>query len=363
MIEDDGVGPLDRAVTELCLRSLGLRGLGPIRRLPTGPGHRRRTVLRVSVPAETFAGVVLKYAIDPTEDEARSLFWEHGVTHTLHTIASLDKTSALGSPLPVPLAPQALDRRIEVPSVREKPFRVVVSARRYVEPGPDPLTARGIGQLIARLHLLGAHPAALNLLPTRPTTTLGGLDAELFARTVTTPGHPFRTQRAVFAALFSSLRRRVNQALELDQRPLLTHRDLHPLNCVPTAGGPVALDWAEAGWGTRAEDFAWLHLAVSRYGAPRRVLVEALAGYEEVLPRRTPTWEQVKAVGQVRELVCLAFSIMNAGLDPAHLREAHVELPILNDPDALTPRWTALFNPGIFQHPVFGAPVAQTQAS
>ncbi len=363
MNEETGIGSLERAISELSLRSLGLRGAGRIRRLPTGPGHRRRAVLRVPIAAEAFAGVVLKYAVDPTEDEAQSLFWEHGVGHTLYAIAALDRRSTVGSPLPTPLSMQALDRWLEVPSVRKSPFRVVVSVRQYVEPGPDPLNARAIGQLIARLHLLGAHPAALNLLPTRPANSLAGLDAEVFARTVATPGHPFRAQRTVFTTLFTALRHRMARARALDPRPLLIHRDLHPLNCVSSAAGPVALDWAEAGWGTRAEDFAWLHLAVTRYGAPRRVLLEALAGYEEILPRMTPTWEQVKAAGQVRELVCLAFSIMNAGHSPAHLREAHIELPILLDPDALTPQWTALFNPGIFRHPVFGESAAGRHAS
>jgi hypothetical protein len=356
MIEDAGIGPLERVVAELSLRSLGLRGAGPLVRLPSGPGHRRRRMLRV--PVQSRKDVVLKYAVDPTEDEEQSLFWEHQVTSTLHSIAA-----SPSCPLPSPLVPHPLDHLVEIPSVRKNPFRMVVSARQYVEPGPDPLTARAIGQLIARLHILGTHPSALSLLPTHPTNTLCGLDAEIFARTVAAPGHPFRTQQSVFTALFTVLQRRVTRALELDPHPLLAHRDLHPLNCVPSATGPVALDWAEAGWGSRAEDFAWLHLAVARYGAPRRVLLEAMAGYEEILPRLTPTWAQVKAAGQVRELVCLAFSIMNAGLDPAHLREAQIGLPILHDPDARTPRWTALFNPGIFRHPVFGESVMRTQVS
>jgi Ser/Thr protein kinase RdoA (MazF antagonist) len=152
-----------------------------------------------------------------------------------------------------------------------------------------------------------------------------------------------------------ALRERVIRAVDADPVPLLVHRDLHPLNIVAGPHGPVALDWAEAGWGNRSDDFAWLHVAVTRFGAPLSVLEEARAGYEDVAPGRCPSIEQIRAAGRVRELICLAFSIQNAALSPDHRHEAQIELPILDDPDATTPPWTPLFNRAAFTHPPLGS--------
>ncbi|MBT0769493.1 aminoglycoside phosphotransferase family protein [Kineosporia sp. J2-2] len=355
---------LRTAVVARTLYLLRLHLNGEVTELPAGPGHRARTVLRV--PVLTAAGgtafVVIKFAIAPGEAAERSLEWEHEVTLALYEIARHQvKQGALPyNPIPEPLAERLLRYHLVdrfVPGAGG-PVRVVVSARHFVEPSGTPFTARALGRLIAHQHVLGATDQALRLLATRPTNLLCGLDARRFAQALSLPGHPFQARTTTVRALLTALRERAVQAVEAGPEPLLVHRDMHPLNCVPGPAGPVSLDWAEAGWGGRADDFAWLHLAVARHGAPARVLDQALAGYAEVLPGRAPTPEQVRATGRLRELVCLAFSVMHADRSPAHLHEALRELPVLADPDAPTPRWSALYNPEIFEHPLF-APSTQ----
>jgi aminoglycoside phosphotransferase (APT) family kinase protein len=70
----------------------------------------------------------------------------------------------------------------------------------------------------------------------------------------------------------------------------LLHRDLHPLNVIITAGGPMVIDWANAARGAPAYDAAdvWIVLAcaepplnaVERMLAPvaRRILLRAFLG-------------------------------------------------------------------------------------
>ncbi|GAB3282159.1 phosphotransferase family protein [Kineosporia babensis] len=341
------------AVLGRSLYLLGLRPRGAGRILPTGPGHRHRTVLSAPVfetdgrPGE----IVLKFCLSPTPAEEANLRWEHQVTVALHGIADvcLARDAISYNPIPETL----LDVPLEFPLNGES---VVVSVRRFVPDVFEPLTARSLGQLIGTLHHIGSSEAALALLDGRPATSLGGLDAALLARALASPTHPFHARPAVVAALIKALQDRVTGALEADPRPLLVHRDLHPLNCVAGPRGAVALDWAEAGWGSRSDDFSWLQVAVARYGASPHAIHEARTGYEEVCPGKTPSPEQICAVGRAREVVCLAFSIMHAGRGPSHLLEALRELPILDDPEAMTEQWEALFNPGIFRHPMLVDP-------
>jgi hypothetical protein len=310
--------------------------------------------------------VVLKLVLDPSPDEARCLVWEHRVTRAVHGIGEALRAAGRIGHNPVPHVPhEAPDRLLGLSRGRARdgrPSWALVSAREYV-PLAGVMTAREWGRLTGLLHVVGSAPAALDLVAAQPTGVLFGLDAEAFLRAVAAPGHPYHARGDILLALARTLRRRAERAVDADPLPLLVHRDLHPLNIVAGPAGPVAVDWAQAGWGTRSDDFAWLHVAVTRFGAPRRVLDEVRAGYEETGPGPCPTPEQITAAGQVRELICLAFSILRAGTSPAHLREARVELPILDDPDALTPRWTPLFNPALFEHPVLRRPVQRAADS
>lgn len=345
------------ATTELivdqALGRIGLRQRGPIRALPGGPGQRRRTVLRVPVIRADghHSAVVLKHVPTTRREEIDSLRWEHQVGRHLHQIA--DTLHAQGAIDHNPVPAVLHERPLSVQVNRVGPWagtrRLLVSIREFVDVEAT-MTPRQWGHLIGLLHVVGSSPEALGLLPDRPSNVLFGLDAEHLLRVVGSPGHPYRHETAVLQRVAAALRERVARAIDADPVPLLVHRDLHPLNIVVGRGGPMAIDWGEAGWGSRSDDFAWLHVAVTRFGAPRSVLEDARAGYEDAAPGRCPSIEAIRAVGQVRELICLAFSIQNAGLSPVHLREAQTELPILDDPDADTPPWTPLFNQAAFAH-------------
>jgi hypothetical protein len=130
---------------------------------------------------------------------------------------------------------------------------------------------------------------------------------------------------------------------------LLAHRDFHALNCIPTDNGGMAIDWQEAGWGNRADDFAWTHLFVERCGGNEKIMKTAKNAYARVTQRACPSDEQIRASGQVRELLCLGFSLQNAYRSPRHLDECRIELPILRDQNARTAQWQMLFNPALFE--------------
>jgi hypothetical protein len=346
----------ERMVHE-ALAVLRLRRRGPITVLPTGPGRLRRSVLHVPVGndgGQRFA-VVVKHVPSPQPAETHALSWEHQVTRELHDLAETLRSGGAirHNPLPLVLHEHPLTVRARTRVAAADPDLWVVSIRTYVE-ATSVMTPRAWGQLIGLLHVIGSTPQALTLLRSRPTSGLFGLDAEHLLRAVRTPGHPHQSDRQLLHRVASVLRQRVAHAIELDPVPLLVHRDLHPLNIVIGTEGPVAIDWAQAGWGNRSDDFAWLHLAITRLGAPPSVLEQARAGYEDIAPGTGPSIEQIRAAGQVRELICLAFSIQNAGHSPAHQRETQIELPILDNPDAVAPSWTPLFNRAAFAHPALG---------
>jgi hypothetical protein len=345
----------DRVVA-VALERAGLRRTGPIRVLPTGPGRVQRRALRVPVTnaAGQACAVVVKFVAADEPEGAAALEWEHHVARDLYLIAETLRSACLIGHTPLPAA-VALEHLVSIPGPHSPGSDTVagpwlVSIRAYVDAVAQ-LTPRSWGQLIGLLHLVGATAAAGRLLLARPTNVLVGLDAEHLSRVVASPGHPYRNDPGVLQRVAVALQECVVRALDADPVPLLVHRDLHPLNIAVGAHGPVAFDWAEAGWGNRSDDFAWMHVAVTRFGAPPCVLEEARAGYEDIAPGQCPSREQIRAAGQVRELLCLAFTIQNAHLSPAHRREARVEMPILADPGAVTEGWTALFNPAAFRHP------------
>ena len=356
-----GASNVTQLMVEQALGRIGLCQRGPISALPGGPGQRRRSVLRVPVRRADGrrTAVVLKHVLAARQEEIDGLNWEHRVGRELHKIA--DNLRSRGAIRHNPVPAVLHERPLTVQVGHSGPLaagegRLLVSIRQYVDI-ESTMTPRQWGQLIGLLHVVGSTPAALALLRSRASNVLFGLDAEHLLRVVGAPGHPYGCETLVLQRVAGVLRERVARAVDADPVPLLVHRDLHPLNIVVGRDGPVAIDWGEAGWGSRSDDFAWLYVAVTRLGAPLSVLEDARAGYEDVVPGRCPSIEAIRAAGQVRELICLAFSIQNAGLSPAHLREAQVELPILDDPDADTPPWTPLFNRAAFAHPALGCDV------
>ncbi|MCE0540728.1 aminoglycoside phosphotransferase family protein [Kineosporia rhizophila] len=198
------------------------------------------------------------------------------------------------------------------------------------------------------MHTLGSTPRALALLREhRATNLLFGLRAQALLEALSRPGHPFHAQRGLGLRFAQVLQERAGRALALDPHPLLVHRDFHPLNCINAPGGPVAIDFQDAGWGNRSDDFAWLHLAVRRFQGPPALLEHARRAYASATGGACPSLEQIEASGQVLEMLFLGFSLMNADRGPAYLNECLTELPILNDPRAVTRPWQMLNNPTI----------------
>jgi aminoglycoside phosphotransferase (APT) family kinase protein len=58
----------------------------------------------------------------------------------------------------------------------------------------------------------------------------------------------------------------------------LLHLDLHPLNVIMSATGPVVIDWANASVGARSLDVGLTWLIVGAAVVPGRALVKAIAG-------------------------------------------------------------------------------------
>jgi hypothetical protein len=278
--------------------------------------------------------------LDPNASVARSFAWEHQVARTLGDLA--ERMVGDGHLPANPIVRVLHETPIDLGDA-------LASVSRFVPGTGAPLTARRWAETLALLHRIGSTPTALDLLRTHPATNaLAGLNAETFLDALDRPDHPFRNCEHLVLELAHALQERTMHALDLDPTPLLAHRDLHPLNCINTIDGVVVIDWQEAGWGNRSDDFAWTHLQVTRYAASPKIMDEAKRAYRHATGGTCPTDEQIEASGQVRELLCLGYSIQNAHRSPEHLAQALAELPILADPNARTQPWRALFNPAIF---------------
>jgi hypothetical protein len=314
---------------------------GPVR-LPTTVGRSWRQAVRVTVCVRRrVRDVAVRVVLDPTTEQAAAMAWEHRVHREFGDMAAH-------------LTRRGTIRRNPVVGVLHRdPVTVpgaIVTVSRYVEQAVDGITAQRWGETLALLHVLGSTPRAQRLMQVRPVTnTLVGLTADALLAAIRRPGHPLHGRPEVVALFAHALRERALHAVRLDPNPVLAHRDLHALNCVNGPTGGMAIDWQETAWGNRSADFAWLHLQVRRYGGSPALLETARDAYARVAPRSCPTPEQITAAGQVRELVFLGFSILNADRGPEHRDELLVELPILHDPDAATGRWRMLFNPAVFQ--------------
>lgn len=334
------------------LKCLGMSPVRPLVSLATAPGRPQRQAVRATVHSRHHLGhlcgrhsgeglldVAVRVLFDPDAAAAERFAWEHRVGRVLGGIASgLVRRGVIHrNPLPGVLHPAPIAAG-----------EALVSVSRFVPESPAPVTAGVWGETLGLLHVIGSTPEAMDLLATRPVAnTLAGLDADKFLQALDRPGHPLRKRTDLVLSFARVLRERALRAVRLDPEPVLAHRDLHALNCVNAPGGGVAIDWQEAGWGSRSDDFAWTHVLVSRFGGSRRILDAARRAYARASHGRCPTDEQITAAGQVRELLCLGFSIQNAYISPDHLAEFLVELPVLDDPDARTGTWRALFNPAI----------------
>lgn len=333
--------PRARAGAQLALTALGLRSEGPFDPLPSGEGRPGRQAVRATVAtAHGRAEVAIKVVLDPSASAARSFAWEHQVARMMGGVA--ERMVRDGDLLTNPIVRVLHDEPIDLGDA-------LAAVSRFAPSTGAPLTARRWAETLALLHCIGSTPTAVDLLRTHPVTNaLAGLNAETFLNALDLPGHPFRNRRSLVLELAYALKERTLYALDLDPTPLLVHRDLHPRNCINTIEGVVVIDWQEAGWGNRSDDFAWTYLLVNRYAGSPKIMDEAKRAYRNATGGTCPTDEQIKASGQVRELLCLGYSIQNAHRSPEHLAEALVELPILADPNARTRPWRALFNPAIF---------------
>ncbi|GAA3610246.1 hypothetical protein GCM10022223_27990 [Kineosporia mesophila] len=320
------------------LDHLGLKPLGPLRSLPTPWDRPQRQVLHTPVTGSRRGEVAVKVLLDPDPAAAAAFAQEHDLPRVLSPIAD------------------SLVRSGEIPHnpivqlLHREPVQLsgsLVAVTRFARAG-GPLDATTWGRTLGILHRIGTTPSALRRLSGVPGKTLAGLHAQTLVEAFQRPGHPFHDRSDLALRFAHVLRERVTRALELDPEPLLAHRDFHALNCVPARTGAVVLDWQEAGWGSRSDDFAWLYLTVSRFGGLPQLLDEAKTAYRQASGGICPSDEQIRAAGQVRELLCLGFSLAKADRSPRHRREALNQLPILRDPQARTRRWRMLHNPAIF---------------
>jgi hypothetical protein len=323
------------------LTHLGLRAWGPLVRLGTAVDRTSRQVVKARVRATSgWSWVAVKVVLEPGQATKAAFAWEHQVARNLHALAAgLVRDGDLPHN---PIMPVLHDKPVDLGNA-------LVAVARFVPGTGSAVTAERWGETVGLLHVLGVMPAALRLLTTHPATNaLSGLTAAPFLHALNRPDHPFRNQQDLITEFVHTLKDRVLHAVRLDPDPLMIHRDLHALNCIDTREGGVVIDWQEAGWGNRSDDFAWMYLAVNRFGAPARILEIAKRAYARATRGACPTDEQIEASGQVRELLCLGFSLQNAYRSPQHLQECLTELSILTDPRASTDPWRMLFNPAIF---------------
>lgn len=330
--------PQVEATARAALSALGLAPMGPLLSLPTPILRPSRQVVYARVSgSQPPTHVVVRIACAPDAAAAQALAWEQLAARVLAEVAG--RMLATGAIQQNPVAGPIHDQPLEI-------CGDLATVWDYIPASGAKLTAAGWGQAIGRLHLLGADPQARALLTGRPPSEIPpGLEPQALLTELRQPAHPLHGRPELVQQWAQTVHAQVAHARHLDPDPLLIHRDLHPLNCIPTQGGAVvAIDWQEAGRGSRSDDFAWIYLLVRRFGGAWRTLDEALQAYAEVTGF-CPTKAQITAAGHVRELIFLGYSLKNAHRSAAHLAECLTELPVLSGPKARTGRWQLLFNP------------------
>ena len=351
------LGRAERAAVA-ALDRLGLRARGGLEPLVTPPSRWRRQVLRVRVGARCLGAgqVVVRVLLDPTQEELVGFAREQHTVWVLHEAARAMEDAGRIAWTPVQ------------PAIHQQPILLpgaAVAVYGHVPAWPGPVDAARFGAMLATLHEVTSSARAAAVMRSWPRVGLfAGLRAEDVAAAFTRAGHPLAGRADVAGAFVAAVRERALRALALDPRPVLAHRDLHVLNCVNTEDGPVSVDWQEAGWGSRSDDFAWLYLQVRRFGGDPVLVEQALEGYRRAASsHQCPSLEQVRAAAAVRELVFLGFSVANADLDEEHRLEALRELPALTDPQVPGQPWRLLFNPAVFDPGFLPAPSTLAVAS
>ncbi|MEY4338742.1 MAG: hypothetical protein RLZ14_592 [Actinomycetota bacterium] len=142
---------------------------------------------------------------------------------------------------------------------------------------------------------------------------------------------------AAMAGLRGALRRWSEWRTVLSAEPrVLSHGDVHPGNVVPTADGPVLLDWdlrclAPAGW-----DHAALLTWPERWGGEATMYTNFAAGYGESLRGRAAA----ECLAELRLVVATVMRVLAGRTNPAAAAEARVRLGYWRG-DANAPQWTA----------------------
>jgi hypothetical protein len=147
----------------------------------------------------------------------------------------------------------------------------------------------------------------------------------------------------VDADLDGAAREGIDRALErrswttLVDRVVLCHGDVHPGNVIPTAAGPMLLDWDLMCLGPIAWDHGPLLNWTARWGGEPGVYEALAAGYGASM-RGDPVTE---ALAELRLVAATLMRVKAGRGDPTAAAEAEVRLRYWRgDPDA--PAWTAV---------------------
>lgn len=330
-------------MVDSALLAVGYKRVSEPQPLATGQHSSDRLALRVRASGQNGPmDVVVKLIRNPTESHRRDFLWEHEVASTLGRISEIRRTAPDIHAMPV--LPLLHSHALETP-------HGLASISRYVDHLESPVTAFEWGRTLGRLHDLGSDSIALELLSARKqTNTLMGLSAASMIDIIQgQPEHPFHNEAALLTRFARELQKQGRLALALDPEPILAHRDLHPLNVLNTKHGGVAIDFQDASWGSRSDDWAWLGLLVKRFNKDPRMIDEARRGYNIETDGQAPTDTQIDAATRLRELVFIGYSIQHAWKSPRHHEEALLELRALDETSASQRPWQLFVNPPVVQ--------------
>lgn len=185
-----------------------------------------------------------------------------------------------------------------------------------------------VGDMVARLHHLDVDEIAANF----PLPFCGKF-----------PWWRFDAQFAEVGAELdeasrAALQRAVDQDLPLlwnrDDADVVCHGDVHPGNVLPSASGPVLLDWDLVCHGPAAWDHAPLMTWTERWGGEPHVYESFAAGYGRSMRGDA----LAEAIAELRLVAATLMRVRAARTDPAAAAEAQRRLRYWRgDPEA--PQW------------------------
>lgn len=194
-----------------------------------------------------------------------------------------------------------------------------------------PIDWAAVGSMVATLHALGPDEVAA-VSAHYPTPWCSSF-----------PWWDFDAMLAdVGADLDAAARAGIDRALErrswttLVDRVVLCHGDVHPGNVIPTADGPVLLDWDLVCLGPAAWDHGPLLNWTSRWGGEAGVYESFAEGYGASL-RGDPVTE---ALAELRLVAATLMRVKAGRTDPIAASEAEVRLRYWRG-DPAAPAWTA----------------------